>query len=94
MLRVTLPKNLDRNSVLEIKGITKSGRPERVKVTIDGQPISTGMFGANSPLQIPMANLPQGEALSIFITLPDAAVPKSPLQLNENEDPRSMTVHF
>lgn len=94
MLRVTLPKNLDRNSVLEIKGITKSGRPERVKVTIDGQSISTGMFGANSPLQIPMANLPQGEALSIFITLPDADIPKSPLELNENEDARSMTLHL
>ena len=94
MLRVTLPKDLAENSILEIKGITKSGRLERASVTISGQVVSTGLFGENSPLQIPVANLPQGEALSIFIALPEAGVPKSPLELNENQDARSMTLHF
>lgn len=94
MLRVTLPKDLDQNSILEIKGITKSGRLERANVTINGEVVSTGMFGENSPLRISMRGLPQGEALSILISLPEAGVPKSPLELKENEDARSMTLHF
>ena len=94
MLRVTLPNGLEQNAILEIKGTTKSGRLERASVTINGQLVSTGMFGANSPLQIPLANLPYGEALSIFITLPEASVPQSPFELNESEDARSMTLHF
>jgi len=94
MLRVTLPTDLDQNSVMEIKGITKSGHLERANVTINGEVVSTGMFGENSPLQIPVLGLPQGEALSIFISLPEAGIPQSPLELNENADARSMTLHF
>ncbi len=94
MFRVTLPKDLDQNSILEIKGVTKSGRLERADVTVNGEVITTGMFGENSPLQIPMLGLPQGEALSIFISLPEASVPQSPLELEENEDARTMTLHF
>ena len=94
MLRVTLPRALNQNSILEIKGITKSGRLERANVTINGEVVSTGMFGENSPLQIPVLGLPQGEALSIFISLPEAGIPQSPLELKENQDARSMTLHF
>lgn len=94
MFRVTLPKDFDQNSILEIKGITKSGRLERADVTVNGEVITTGMFGENSPLQIPMLGLPQGEALSVFISLPEAGVPQSPLELEENEDARTMTLHF
>ena len=94
MLRITLPKDLDQNSILEIKGITKSGHLERANVTINGEVVSTGMFGKNFPLQIPVLGLPQGEALSIFISLPEAGIPQSPLELKENKDARSMTLHF
>lgn len=94
MFRVSLPRGLDQNAILEIKGITKSGRLERVNVTINGEVVSRGLFGRDAPLQIPMRGLAQGQALSIFITLPDAGIPQSPLDLKENEDARSMTLHF
>lgn len=94
MFRVTLPNNLSQDSILKIQGITKSGYPERVNVSVNGQLISSGMFGESAPLLVPVANLPQGEALSIFLTLPEAAIPQSPLELGENEDARSMTLHL
>ena len=94
IFRVTLPADIPQNSALEIRGATKSGRPERVNVTVNGQLIKSGMFGEGAPLLVPVTNLPQGEALSIFLTLPDAGVPQSPLDKGENQDARSMTLHL
>lgn len=92
MFRVTLPDETPEESVLKVQGITKSGRPERVNVSINGELISSGMFGENAPLLLPTANLPKGEVLSIFLTLPEAGTPQSPLESGENEDARSMTL--
>ena len=94
MFRVTLPENLPSNSVLNLQGITKTGRPEQVNISVNGNLISSGMFGESAALSVPVAGLPQGEALSIFIDLPNAGTPKSPKDLGENEDTRSMTLHL
>jgi len=94
MFRVNLPKDMPENSALEIRGSTKSGRPERVNVTINGQLISSGMFGEGVPLLVPKAKLPLGGTLSIFLALPEAGTPQSPLERGENEDARSMTLHI
>ncbi len=93
MFRVTLPDALPANTMLQIKGITKSGRPEPVDVSLNGQSIASGLFG-DTPLLIPVNDLPRGETLSIFIDLPQASPPQSPLERGENEDARSMTLHF
>jgi len=37
--------------------------------------------------------LPLGEALCVFLSLPDAGPPESPLDRGENQDVRSMTIH-
>lgn len=92
MLRVTLPAGASENSVLKIQGVTKSGRPERVSVSINGELVSSTMFGEGIPLLVPTTNLPKGEALSIFLTLPEAGTPQSPLENGESEDARSMTL--
>jgi len=55
--------------------------------------ISSGLFGESAPLLVPVTNLPQGEALSVFLNLPDAGIPESPLDRGENQDARSMTLH-
>ena len=93
MFRVTLPADLPSNSVLKIQGITKTGQAERVNVSINGALITSGLFGESAPLLVPIAILPQEVALSIFLTLPEAGAPQSPLDLGENEDARSMTLH-
>lgn len=92
MFRVTLPKDAPKDYVLEIQGITKSGRPERVNVSIEGQVIRSALFGANMPLILPTADLPKGQPLSIFLTLPEADTPKSPFDEGESQDTRSMTL--
>ena len=92
MLRVTLPAETPEEYVLRIQGITKSGRPERVNVSINGEVISSVMFGGSAPLLVPTTNLPKGVALSIFLSLPEAGTPQSPLESGENEDARSMTL--
>ena len=94
MFRITLSADTPKNSVLELQGSTKSGRPELVNVSVNGQLISTGMFGGSAPLLVPVANLPQREVLSIFLSLPDADVPQSPFDRGENQDARSMTLHL
>lgn len=94
MFRVTLPSETSSNSVLKIQGITKSGQPERVNISINGRMISSGMFGEGAPLLVPVANLPQGEVLSVFLTLPEAGIPQSPRDRGENQDARSMTLHL
>jgi len=94
MFRVTLPKDMPENSVLKIQGTTKSGRLERVNVSVSGELIRSGLFGEGAPLLLSAGDLPAGEALSIFIDLPDAAIPQSPLERGENEDARSMTLHI
>jgi len=88
MFRVTLPTEMPSNSVLKIQGITKSGQPEPVNISINGKLISSGMFGESAPLLVPVADLPQGEVLSVFLSLPEA-----PLDRGENQDARSMTLH-
>ena len=93
MFRVTLPTEMPSNSVLKIQGITKSGQPEHVNISINGKLISSGMFGESVPLLVPVANLPQGEVLSVFLSLPEAGMPESPLDRGENQDARSMTLH-
>ena len=93
MFRLSLPADIPNNSVLKIQGITKSGRPERINVSINGALITSGLFGESAPLLVPLATLPQERALSIFLTLPDAGTPQSPLDLGESEDARSMTLH-
>ncbi|MEP3654743.1 MAG: hypothetical protein ABJO36_07595 [Litorimonas sp.] len=94
MFRVTLPNDLPSNTVLKIQGITKSGRPEQVNVSVNGVLISSGMFGESVSLSVPVTDLPRGEALSVFIDLPDAGTPQSPKELGENQDARSMTLHL
>ena len=94
MLRLTLPINLPTDTVLKIQGSTKSGRPEEVDISVNGKLMTSGMFGESAPLLVPLTDLPLGEALSIFIDLPNAGVPKSPKGLGENEDARSMTLHL
>ena len=94
MFRVTLPQDISPNSVLKIQGKTKSGQPEKFSLSINGQVISSGMFGESAPLLVPVADLPREEALSIFLTLPEAGLPQSPLELGENQDARSMTLHL
>jgi len=94
MFRVTLPESTSSNSVLKLQGITKSGQLEHVNISINGKLISSAMFGEGAPLLVPVATLPRGEALSIFLTLPKAGIPKSPLELGENQDARSMTLHL
>lgn len=94
MFRVTLPESLDEDAVLKINGITKSGNAERVTVTANGNLIASQFFSQSSPLLIPISQLPRGEAVSIFLNLPEAIVPKSPLERGESEDARSMTLHF
>ena len=94
MFRITLPEDISENSVLKIQGITKSGQPERANVSVNGQLISSEMFGESAPLLLTVAKLPRGTALSIFINLPEAGTPRSPYELGENEDTRSMTLHL
>ena len=94
MFRVTLPSELSQTATLKIQGITKSGRPERVNVSINGELITSGIFGENAPLLVPVASLPKGNPLSIFLSLPEAGQPQSPLERGENEDARSMTLHL
>lgn len=92
MFQVTLPDSLPADAVLEIKGVTKSRRQERVNISIDGHLIASSLFGENAPLQVPVADLPRDKALSIFVDLPDAGVPRSPFEDGESEDARSMTL--
>lgn len=94
MFRVTLPENLPSNTVLKLQGMTKSGRPEQVIISANGKVIGSGIFGESVVLSVPVTGLPQGEALSIFIDLPEAGDPKSPKDLGESEDARSMTLHL
>ena len=94
MFRVTLPHDISPNSVLKIQGKTKSGQPEKFSLSINGQVISSGIFGESAPLLVPVADLPREEALPIFLTLPEAGLPQSPLELGENQDARSMTLHL
>lgn len=94
MFRVTLPDDLPPNAVLKIQGITKSGHLEQVNVSVNGNLISSGLFGESVSLSVPVTGLPQGEALSVFIDLPKAGSPQSPNDLGENEDTRSMTLHL
>ena len=94
MLRVTLPEDISENSVLKIQGTTKSGQLERVNVSVNGQLVKSAMFGESAPLLVPVARLPRGIALSIFLSLPDAGIPQSPLECGENEDARSMTLQL
>jgi len=94
MFRVTLPEDIPENTVLKIQGLTKSGQQERVNVSVNGQLIGSEMFGESAPLLLPVAKLPRGTALSIFINLPEAGTPRSPYELGENEDTRSMTLHL
>lgn len=94
MLRVTLPNDLPPNAVLKIQGMTKSGRPERANISVNGNLVSSGLFGESVFLSVPVTGLPQGEALSIFIDLPEAGDPKSPKDIGESQDARSMTLHL
>lgn len=94
MFRLTLPKDTPQNYVLKIKGTTKSRNLERVNISVNGKLLKSGPFGQNAPLLIPTENLPRGEVISFFISLPDAGVPQSPFERGENEDARSMTLHF
>jgi len=94
MFRVTLPENLPSNTVLKIQGMTKSGRPEQVTISANGDVIGSGLLGESVSLSVPVTGLPRGEALSIFIDLPEAGDPKSPKDLGESQDARSMTLHL
>lgn len=94
MFRVTLPDDLPANTVLKIEGVTKSGLPERVNISVDGNLISSELFGVNKSLSVPVVDLPRGKPLSIFVNLPEAGRPKSPKDNGENDDARSMTLHF
>ncbi len=94
MFRVTLPENLPSNTVLKLQGMTKSGRPEQVIISANGKVIGSGIFGESFVLSVPVTDLPLGEALSIFIDLPEAGDPKSPKDLGESEDARSMTLQL
>lgn len=94
MFRVTLPNDLPPNAVLKIQGMTKSGHPERANISVNGNLVSSGLFGEGAPLSVPVTGLPQGKALSIFIDLPEAGDPKSPRDIGESQDARSMTLHL
>lgn len=94
MFRVTLPSDLPTNTVLKIQGITKSGRAEYVNISVNGNLISSGLFGQDVPLMVPVADLPSGETLSVFVELPEAGTPQSPKDLGESQDARSMTLHL
>ena len=94
MFRVTLPSDLPENTVLKIQGITKSGRAEYVNISVNGNLISSGLFGQDVPLMVPVADLPSGETLSVFVELPEAGTPQSPKDLGESQDARSMTLHL
>ena len=94
MFRVTLPENLPSNTVLKIQGMTKSGRPEQVTISANGDVIGSGLFGESVSLSVPVTGLPRGEALSMFINLPEAGDPQSPKETGESEDARSMTLHL
>jgi len=93
MFRVTLPTDIPPNSVLKIQGRTKSGQVQQVNISVNGKLISSGTFGEGVPLLVPVSNLPLGEALCVFLSLPDAGPPESPLDRGENQDVRSMTIH-
>ena len=94
MLRITLPEDLPDDAVLEIKGITKSGKPERVSITVDGALVTSALFGESAPLKIAVSALPRGRTLSVFVNLPDAGPARSPAQNEESEDRRSMSLHI
>ena len=94
MFRLTLPADTPANAVLKIQGSTKSRQAERVNMSINGEMISSGLFGDGTPLLLPTEGLPRGETLSIFLTLPEAGPPQSPLERGENQDARSMTLHL
>ena len=94
MFRVTLPNNLPEDTVLKIQGITKSGPPEQANISVNGNLIGSGLFGESVSLSVPVTGLPRGEALSIFIDLPNAGEPQSPMDLGESQDARSMTLLF
>jgi len=94
MFRMTMPEDIAPYSVLKIQGRTLSGRLETVNVSVDGTLIYSGMFGEGSPLLVPLTELPQGEMLSMFLTLPESGTPQSPRDRGENQDARSMTLHL
>ena len=94
MFRMTMPEDIAPYSVLKIQGRTLSGRLETVNVSVDGTLIYSGMFGEGSPLLVPLTELPQGEMLSMFLTLPETGTPQSPRDRGENQDARSMTLHL
>ena len=94
MFRVTLPSGLPANTVLKIQGITKSGRAENVNIFVNGNLIGSGLFGQGVPLMVPVTSLPSGETLSVFVELPEAGTPRSPKDLGESQDARSMTIHL
>lgn len=94
MFRVTLPENLPSTTVLKIQGMTKSGRPEQVNIFVNGNLITSGLFGGSVSLSIPVTDLPRSDALSIFVDLPEAGDPKSPKDIGESQDARSMTLHL
>jgi hypothetical protein len=94
MFRVTLPENLPSNTVLKFQGMTKSGRPEQVIISANGDVIGSGLLGESISLSVPVTSLPRGEALSIFINLPEAGDPQSPKKIGESEDERTMTLHL
>ncbi len=93
MFRITLPENISPNSALKIQGRTPTEQLEPVNVSVNGALVHSGLFGESAPLLVPVANLPQGEALSVFLTLPEAGTPISPQDRGQNEDTRSMTIH-
>jgi len=94
MFRITLPADTPANAVLKIQGSTKSRQAERVNILIAGELLSSGLFGDGAPLLLPTQDLPREEPLSIFLTLPKAGIPQSPLERGENQDARSMTLHL
>ena len=94
VFRITLPENSPDNAVLVMSGITKSGQPEMVHVSVNGRLIASGLFGEGAPLSVPVSDLPTNEALSVFVDLPSAGEPQSPKDLGDGEDARSMTLHL
>jgi len=94
MFRITLPADTPENAVLKIRGSTKSGQAEQVNISVNGEMISSGMFGDREPFLLSTNDLPLEETLSVFLTLPKAGIPQSPLERSENQDARSMTLHI
>jgi len=94
MFRITLPTDTPANAVLRIEGSTKSGQTEHVNMSIEGKVITSSLFGEGMPLLLPTDGLPREKVLSIFLTLPKAGPPQSPLERGENQDIRSMTLHI